>query len=221
MKKIKEFVSSLFTIILILAVGFAGGCYFWMNKMETEAETEVVMDDNAKIDIKLPTEQEKRIITKEEIEAKLVEIGELATYSGEYTVEHTEEEYRDLLDRFRIPGTKNLIALKCEGVVKVGYDVKDIGVQVDNESMKIYLTFPKQAEILDNYIVWDTVECDEKDCWNNPIEFVQYKAMLTELEAKGLVQVEEKGIYKAAEDNFKSIIETFFYGFEDYELIFI
>lgn len=49
-------------------------------------KAEVVPASSSGIDLKLPGEVEKSIITVDEVEAKILEIGELATCEGDYTV---------------------------------------------------------------------------------------------------------------------------------------
>lgn len=73
----------------------------------------------------------------------------------------------------------------------MGYDISDISIKVDD--YKIYIALP-QAQLNDNYVIWDTVECEEKNNIFNPISFDQYQEFIDEIEEKGLSQVEEKGI---------------------------
>ena len=70
-------------------------------------------------------------------------------------------------------------------------------------------------------MIWDTVKCVEANNFLNPIDFAQYQQLIDEIEADGLKQSEEKGIYKAAEENVKKIIVNFLSGFEGFEIIFM
>lgn len=171
-------------------------------------------------DLKIPGEVEKRIVTIDEVETKLVEIGELSTYSGKYTVTKEADYSRHFMDEIKIWGTENTVHLECEGIVKVGYDVHEIGVNIDNESYTIYISLP-EATVNDNYVIWDTVKCTEKNNLFNPIDFEQYQTLIDEIESEGLAQAEEKGIYSAAEENVKSIIINFLSGMNEYEVKFI
>ena len=94
MKKLKETGSSLLIIILIAALGFVGG--YWYHSQKTEAKAEVI--DDTTPDVKLPGEAEKRIVTIDEVETKLAEIGELSTYSGRYEVTKEADYSRYFLD---------------------------------------------------------------------------------------------------------------------------
>lgn len=70
-------------------------------------------------------------------------------------------------------------------------------------------------------MIWDTVKCVENNNFLNPIDFAQYQTLIDEIEEDGLKQSEEKGIYKAAEDNVKKIIVNFLSGFDGFEIIFM
>ena len=216
----KKAVQSVFSTIcvLVLLAGTYGAGYYVRGQQIEEANTELV--ENTTPDIQLPGEVEKRIVTKEDVELKLVEIGELSTYSGEYTVEKAADFSRYALDDMKIPGTTKSIDLTGSGVVKVGYDVDAIEIKVNNDSRKIYISLP-EPKINDNYIIWDTVTCEELNNILNPIDFDQYKTLITDMEALGLQQAEENGIYSAAEENIKMLIENFLSGFDDFEIVFM
>ena len=180
--------------------------------------TEVVADTDDSFDFELPLEVEKRVVTVEDVEAKLVEIGELSTYAGEYTCTLGKEESRYWLDKLPVLGSTNSITITCNGIVKVGYDISDIVVKVDDE--KIYISIP-EARLNDNYVIWDSLECDESNNIFNPIEFAQYQELINEIEDMGLEQVTEQGIYKKAEENLKVLINVFLAEFDDYEIVYM
>ena len=91
-------------------------------------------------------------------------------------------------------------------------------VKVDDE--KIYISIPS-AHLNDNYVIWDSLECNETNNILNPIEFSQYQDLINEIEQMGLKQVTEQGIYSKAEDNLKSLIEVFLSEFDDYEIVYM
>lgn len=216
MKKLKETGSSLLMIILIAALGFVGG--YWYHSQKTVDEAEVVEDTTP--DVKLPGETEKSVVTVDEVRTKLVAIGELSTYSGQYTVKKGRDFFRNVLDDIRIPGTTNNVTLECEGIVKVGYDVNEIGVDIDDQSYTIYISL-LEATVNDNYVIWDSVICKEDNNPLNPIDFEQYKILIDEIEEEGLSQSEEQEIYNAAEENIKNIIVNFLSGMDDYQVKFL
>ena len=115
-------------------------------------------------------------------------------------------------------GSTNSITITYNGIVKVGYDISDIIVKVDDET--IYISIP-EARLNDNYVIWDSLECDESNNIFNPIEFAQYQELVKEIEDMGLEQVTEQGIYKKAEENLKVLINVFLAEFDDYEIVYM
>lgn len=81
--------------------------------------------------------------------------------------------------------------------------------------------FVPEAQVLDNYVIWDTVRCKEENNILNPIDFEQYQTLIAEIEDDGLALVEADGIYADAEENMMTIIRNFLSGFEDFEIIFL
>ena len=204
-------------VIKKFALGFVGG--YWYHSQKIEDKADVVVDDTTP-DVKLPGEKEKSIVTLDEVRTKLVAIGELSTYSGQYTVKKGRDFFRNVLDDIRIPWTTNNVTIECEGIVKVGYDVNEIGVDIDDKSYTIYISLP-EATVNDNYVIWDSVICKEDNNPFNPIDFEEYKLLIDEIEEEGLSQSEEQEIYKAAEENIKNIIVNFLSGMDDYQVKFL
>lgn len=218
MKKFWKVLSTLVTGALLVVLIFGAGFLTGRNYGRRAEVVNKLQGDE--LDIKLPGEVEKRVVTVNEVQSKLVEIGELSTYSGEYTVTQSEDYTRYFIDDIAIPGTTNSIKIECQGIVKVGYDVEEIVPTVDNESQKIYIALP-EAEVLDNYIIWDTVRCSENNTILNPIDFAQYQEMISDIEQQGLEQAESNGIYKKAESHVKSLIQNFLSGFDEFEIVFL
>lgn len=216
-KKLKLAALCLLFFLLTLLAGFCWGRISYAHESTSSQET-VVPNSNG--DLHLPGETEVRTLTIGEVNSKLLKIGELATYSAEYSVSESEEEVRNILDNIKIPGTKNSISIKCTGIVKVGYDISKLSPTVDNVSKKIYIAIPS-AQLLDNHIYWDSIECTEKNSILNPINFSQYQGLVENIQQTGLQQAEDNGIYAAAEDNLKNIITNFLSCFDDYTVVFV
>ena len=208
----------------LVVIGVLAGCTglgIWIDRAFLQKEeAEPLQPTSEAFDLKLPTETEKRIVTREEVEAKLVEVQEFATYSGQYHVLKAEELPRYILEDIEIPGTRNKIALECDGIAKVGYDVEEITVSVEPDADKIFIKLP-QAKVLDNYLIWDTMVCEEQNNILHPIEFARYQELVGELEEMGLAKAEEEGIYKAAEKNMKTVVRNFLGEFDEYEVEFM
>ena len=213
-KTLSSVISGALIILFLFGAGFLTG-----RKYGKKAEV-VNQPEGNELDIKLPGEVEKRVVTVNEVQSRLAEIGELATYSGEYTVKQAEDYTRYFIDDIAIPGTTNSIQIECQGIVKVGYGLEEITPTVDNESQKIYIALPK-AEVLDNYVIWDTVKCSENNTILNPIDFAQYQDMISDIEQQGLEQAESNGIYEKAESHVKRLIQNFLAGFDEFEIVFL
>ena len=220
MAKVWKAISSTIAVLLTLAIVFGAG-YFVGSFPDEDAEVvEPINPTEEKFDLKLPAEVEKRIVTVEEVEEMLVDVSQFSTYSGEYTTTKSAEYTRYFLDNIAVPGTTNTINLECKGIVKVGYDVDEITIKVDNDSQNIYISLPA-PKVLDNYVIWDSVKCREENNILNPIDFEQYQGLISEIEDEGLGLVEADGIYEDAEANMETIIRNFLSGFEDYEILFL
>lgn len=142
MAKVWKAIRSTLAVLLTLALVFSAG-YFVGSFPDEEAEiVEPINPAEEKFDLELPAEVEKRIVTVEEVEVMLVDISQFSTYSGEYTTTKSAEYTRYFLDNIAVPGTTNTINLECKGIVKVGYDVEEITIEVDNDSKKIYISLP-------------------------------------------------------------------------------
>ena len=220
MKKFLKTLGSTILAMIFIVGGFIGGFTYNEHIYQQPAEAFEPNIETEELDLQLPGETEKFIITVDEVESQLKDIGEISTYSGEYTITKGKEFFRNVLDDYKIPGTSNSITLTCTGIVKVGYDIDAINIVVDNDSYKIYITLP-EPRVNDNYIIWDSVEYTEENNPLNPIEFAQYQSMIDEIEADGLKDVESKGIYEAAEKNIKFIIENFLADIPEYSIVFM
>lgn len=207
----------LMAVVLVLAVIFGAG---YCTAMKTVEPEEVIVEKiiEKPINIELPGEVEKRVVTIEEVESKLLEMAELTTYSGEYTVTLGKDETRYFLDDFKVWGSTNSITITASGIVKVGYDMNEIVAKVDDD--KIYIKLP-ETQLNDNYVIWDTVNSSESNNILNPIKFSQYKEIVDEIEIIGLEDVKSQGIYKSAEEKIKRIMNGFLSEFVDYEIIYM
>ena len=216
-KKILSVFLTILCIVALFAIGFKAGCFYTEYNNNTKP-TEVVADSKKKFDLELPLEKHKRVVTEKEVKSNLIKIGELSTYAGDYTCTLGKDESRYWLEKLPVIGSTNSITITCNGIVKVGYDISDIKVRVSDD--KIFISIP-EAQLNDNYIIWDSMVCDETNNILNPIEFSQYQDLISEIEQMGLNQVEEKGIYIKAENNLKELVNVFLSDFDDYEIVYM
>jgi len=208
-------ISAICVVITFFVVIIASICIAYKIGMHNAPPTVIYSSSDS--GLSLPGEQIKRVVTKDEIDMQLAEIKELSTYSGSYHVTHSEDFSR-FLGNSVIPGTTNVITFECDGVIKVGYNLDNISYKIDED--KIELKLPK-PEILDNYVIWDSVICDEKNNILNPINFDEYKVVLETIEQEGMKEAEKKKIYDLAEKNMKLLIKNALSEFSDYSVIFV
>lgn len=219
MKRFWKVVKNTVAVVIIAAAVFGAGYY--VAKLPTADAKIIEPSENAGIDLKLPGEVEKTIVTVNEVRAKIQEIGELTSCEGSYIVTKGQDFTRYMLDDIPVLGTTNHIELTCAGSVKAGYDLEDIVVKVDNDSQKIYVSLP-EAKINSNQLTWDSsMECNEKNNILNPIDFEQYQTLISDIKAEGLREAEKNGLYDTVEQNAKNLITNFLGCFAGYEVVFM
>ncbi len=149
---------------------------------------------------------------------KLQSIGQLVTYSYEYSDVREIKDSRQLFG-WNIPGTTHTIQLKYNGTIKVGYEVADIQVSVDNDTKTIYVTLP-DPKVTDNYIDMDSLSYAEQNNIFNPIKGEEITTGLDTIKAEALAKAEHAGIFELAEGNAKSQISVLFEAFNGYSVKF-
>ena len=145
---------------------------------------------------------------------KLQSMGQLVTYEFLY------ENVREIKDShtvfgWNIPGTTHTIRLKYNGTIKVGYEVSEIQVSVDNGSKTIYVTLP-DPKVTDNYIYMDNLSYDENNNIFNPIRGEEITGELDTIMAEELESAESQGIYEKAKGSAMEQITSLFTAFEGY-----
>lgn len=157
-------------------------------------------------------------ITNVHIEEKLEAIGQLSTYSFEYTNQKEERNTRKIFGT-TIPGTTNEVKIIYSGVIKVGYEIARIDYDVNNTSKKIFITIP-EVQVFDNYIKFDDLQIREENNILNPIATESIVQYFEDIKEEELQIAEEKGIYDLAEEQLKMLIEALLAGFSDYTVVF-
>lgn len=151
---------------------------------------------------------------------ELMEIGELMTYSSVYDGTANEEDYRTFFDsNIKIPFTSHKIALVYSGIIKAGYNIEDIKIDVDNVWKKINITLPDNI-IVDNNLPVESVQTIDENNILNPIRGDEVCNLLSEIKDKKLREAEDNGLYEKAQNHAKEIIENSLSGFEGYKVVF-
>ena len=157
-------------------------------------------------------------LTDSVVMEKLQSIGQLVTYSYEYSNVREIKDSKQIFG-WNIPGTTHTIQLKYNGIIKVGYEVADIQVSVDNDTKTIYVTLP-EPKITDNYIDMDNLSYAEQNNIFNPISGDEITGELDNIKADALERAENAGIYELAEGNAKAQISGLFEAFDGYSVKF-
>jgi len=127
---------------------------------------------------KLESEPKGPQITSSYIEHQISEISELATLHHHYRKNANYQDAKVLLKYmpdWRINKSIKELMLIYEGDVKLGYDLKDISINVDpvTKTILIYLPEPK---ILSHSIDFESIQVFwEKKGWFNDIKFEDFK----------------------------------------------
>lgn len=197
-------------------LGFGVGCAY--TNYKNSQPKEVVESGDKGFDLKLPGEVVKATVTEDTVKSKLVEIGELTTYSEEFDHTKGKDFERYFLDYIPIPGSKAHVTITAKLVVKAGYDLDSIKIEVDDT--KIYMGLPK-VTITDHYVIWDSIECREDNNILNPNEFDRCSTLISELEEDALTKSSNDNLLEKAETHCKEIIQKQFSQFEGYEVVFM
>lgn len=155
-------------------------------------------------------------VTEEEIGEQITAIGELSTASFEYTNTRTVSDTRQLFG-VDIPGTKNRVTVTYEGVIKVSYDISEIGYSVDDGVITVFLPEPR---ITDNYIKFDSIDIESKNNILNPINIDNLADYFGSFQDEAIMRAEEMNIWEEAEERMMLLVETFLGVFPDYEVVF-
>lgn len=158
-------------------------------------------------------------LTDKVVMTKLQEIGQLATYSYEYKGVREIKDSKQLFG-WNIPGTTHTIHLSYDGIIKVGYEVSDIQVSVDNENKIINVRLP-EPKVTDNSIALNADSYDQQNNILNPINGDEPIAELDTIKAEELEKAENAGIYELAKGNAKKLISGLLAGFDGYNVKFV
>ena len=132
-------------------------------------------------------EEEKTKVTSEFIGSRIQEISELATLQHHYRKIANYQDAKKLvsyLPSWRINQSIKEFMIIYEGDVKMGYDLKDIKVNVDTTTMAIEITLP-DPKILSHSVDFESISiiCENKG-WFNEIKFEDFKKFFIEEQRK-------------------------------------
>jgi len=156
----------------------------------------------------------KSTISSEKIKEKIENINELATVSYEYTKVIKYENSKKIFD-FNIPLTNKGYIVTFDGKVKVGFDLSEATIDINEKTINI--TLP-EAKILSNEIDQDTMQIlDEKNGFFNKLTLDDYSDFETTAKEEVIKDVEDKGLYDQARSNVEKYLKEVM--FDDYEIV--
>ena len=212
----KKLIKKVFSALFLIGLGFVicGCCskYKQSQNVRVVKETGIVEETNR--------------VTLNEIEGKLKEIDQAVFYSDEWIVSRGEEWQKQipsnipLVGGVNIPFTKSTISLNCPGVTKVGYNMEDVTLEMDDETNRIYIGLSDPL-VVANYVKLGEITGEEHEAFFNSIDGKKYQSLISGIEEEGLRHAEENGIYKAAEKHAKSVIKNTLSNLCDYEVVFM
>ena len=147
-------------------------------------------------------------ITSEFVAQQITEISELATLHHHYRKNANYQDAKKLLDympNWRINQSIKEFMLIYQGDVKLGYDLKDIKINVDpiTRTILIYLPEPK---ILSHSIDFESIQVFwEKSGWLNDIKFDDFKKFFI-AEQKKYEEENNAELKRRAREHAKKII---------------
>ena len=214
MKKLNfEKITSIFgtmIIVILVLIGIVSTIRIVSEKMNG--------NDNA--GFKKPSEDNHTIaLTINDVETELQEVAELMTYEYYYAGTASFSDSRQfLITGWDVPFTEHEIKMTYAGTIKVGYDLNQMDIEVDNDKRIITITLGDQ--IIDNNLPEESVETIEKNNLLNLIRSDEVTNRLVEIKNEEYINAVDLGITELAEENIKKIIEEKLSGIEGYKVYF-
>ena len=157
-------------------------------------------------------------LTINDVKSELKDIAELMTYSHEYYGTSSITDKREILD-VEIPGTEHEIKMTYGGVIKVGYNLDDVKVDVDNNRKLIKIELGEQ--IIDNNLPEENVETIERNNVFNQIRSDEVTKELVKIKSHEYIEAMRLGVKDKARENAEKIISDKLTDIEGYEVKFI
>ncbi|MCI8538787.1 MAG: DUF4230 domain-containing protein [Oscillospiraceae bacterium] len=181
------------------------------------------MDDlKGQLENLLNIEDTPIVITRTQLQEQINSIKELATVKYIYTNSNRKEDEKTWLWGWTMPFSDTSLLVTYDGTIKVGIDLSDVKIDVDETKRTITVTLPK-SKILDNYIPQETINVLEvREGLFNKVTFDDYNQFIVEEKQVMEEKAIERGILTDAHNEAKSIVEAFLKsipGMDTYKLV--
>lgn len=180
MAEFKKRIVSIMLVVLVV-LGIVGGYYFTHR-------------DNG-----------KPKITNETVGVQIKELKELSTIQYRYKEVVSREDWNTLFN-FKLPFTKSSFIVSYTGILKIGIDLAETKINVDEGSKTIKITLP-ESKILSNELDFKSLKVyDEKNSIFNPIKVEDYTEFTQGGKENAEKDARESGVFEQSKEVAKKII---------------
>ena len=151
------------------------------------------------------TDNGKPKITNETIGVQVKELKELATIQYKYKEIASREDWNTLFN-IKLPFTKSSFIVTYTGVLKIGIDLSETKVEVDENNKKINIILP-EPKILSNDLDLSSVKVyDEKNSIFNPVKIKDYSEFTKSGKENAEADAKESGVFQQSKEVAKKVI---------------
>ena len=180
MAEFKKRIVSIMLVVLVV-LGIVGGYYFTHR-------------DNG-----------KPKITNETVGVQIKELKELSTIQYKYKEVVSREDWNTLFN-FKLPFTKSSFIVSYTGILKIGIDLAETKINVDEGSKTIKITLP-ESKILSNELDFKSLKVyHEKNSIFNPIKVEDYTEFTQGGKENAEKDARESGVFEQSKEVAKKII---------------
>ena len=151
------------------------------------------------------TDNGKPKITNETIGVQVKELKELATIQYKYKEIASREDWNTLFN-IKLPFTKSSFIVSYTGILKLGIDLSETKVDVDENSKTIKVTLP-ESKVLSNELDLKSLKVyDEKNSIFNPVKVKDYAEFTQSGKENAEKDARESGVFEQSKEVAKKII---------------
>ena len=151
------------------------------------------------------TDNGKPKITNETIGVQVKELKELATIQYKYKEIASREDWNTLFN-IKLPFTKSSFIVSYTGILKLGIDLSETKVDVDENSKTIKVTLP-ESKVLSNELDLKSLKVyDEKNSIFNPVKVKEYSEFIQSGKENAEKDARESGVFEQSKEVAKKII---------------
>ena len=212
-------------LILVVVVGICG--FFARDYLEERFPQSPAWPSITKLLGNTPDEvipvDEDAVVSVWKVEEILKPASELITVKYHYTDADVFENYKQIRG-WKIPGTTNKTIFTYDGVISVGVDFSQIGVQVDPDTQTITISLPEPSVIANEINASSFQYYDVSNSVFNQTEMddvTELVKVLKEKKAEKILANQE--VLQQAKDNAQTVLQSFLSASDltkDYSVVF-